>query len=355
MRHVTHFTRFATALFMAAALSAAAQSIVICTSCSWELAGNARFCSNCGTGRAQEPRQAAPANDANADATNRSDGVQPAGTPAVSAPPASPAAAAILQDIAWAREFRTGGNNAAAYAALANARALISLAPADAVSEDDRRFVFDGTEALRKDLRLSSPATCPACKGSGIMEIPTEVRGLAGTAPMAIPKQKETCKFCVGKGRIFRYQPAAIRSLMTAGEREYARVAQIAGYKLFPRSIVYMPDKFASELTRDQTNLLTKTTSAVCVSCAGFGREACASCEGTGIVKCPDKDCVNGIVRETPAPAANTPNARAGNVRSQPITPPSIIKRCDVCKGSAFIVCPPCGGSATAPCRRCAR
>jgi len=347
MKHILSLNRFAAVLSVAAVFTAAAQQLVICTGCSWELAGGARFCSNCGQGRdgervvpqvvANDDVQIAP--EPNADRSVRA---------------TSSNSQIIAQDIAWAREFRTGGNNAAAFAALANARAVISVSPADAVSEDDRRFIFDGSEALRKDLRLSSPAACPACKGTGIMEIPTEVRSLAGTTPMAIPRQKESCKFCAGKGRIFRYQPATIRSQMTAGEREYARVAQIAGYKLFPRSTVYMPDNLAAALTKDQTNLLSRTSVTVCASCAGFGHEACAPCTGIGIVKCPDKDCVNGIVKETPAPVVNN-NTRTGTVRAQPLNTQTITKRCDACKGAAFIACPACGGTSAVPCRRCNR
>jgi len=257
--------------------------------------------------------------------------------------------------MAWAREFRAAGDNAAAFAALANARAVISVSPADTISEDERRFVFDGTESLRRDLKLTSPAVCPVCKGTGIMEIPTEIRTLAGTAPLAAPKQKETCKFCAGRGRIFRYQPASIRSLMTAGEREYARVAQIAGYKLFPKSSVYMPEELSGMMTRDQTNLLAKTSVAVCASCAGFGLEACVPCTGIGVVKCPDKDCVNGVAKEPPAPPANTAGVRTGTVRTTTLNVSTVTKRCEVCRGAAFVACPACAGASAVPCRRCNR
>ena len=343
------FTVLATlTVLLATAFNAAAQSVITCASCSWELAADAKFCSHCGAevGGTRSPNAPTPATPVEQE------------TPAILEKVAPPAATAITQDITWAKEFRTANNNSAALAALANARGIVSVSPSGIVSEDDRRFIFDGIEALRKSLTLTSPAPCPVCKGTGQMETALETRVLAGTTPMSTPKKKEPCKFCNGAGTIHRYQVAAIKAQVAAGEREYARVAQIDGRKLFPRTTVYMPEILSASFSKDQTNLLARTVATVCATCAGFGLEACAACDGMGVVKCPDKNCVNGLVTPPPAtrPASATAsNSRGTTVKTQVLEVAPMPKRCDVCKGVSFIRCPTCGGMSTLPCKRCAR
>ena len=332
------------AVIISATFFAVADTILICKSCSWELAAEAKFCSHCGADVKQGARPPA------AGQTPPSKEISPAPPPAP--PPVSPATAAILRDIAWAKEFHAD-NSAAALAALGNAGAIVSVSPADAVSENDRRFIFDGIKTLRKNLTLSSPAPCAVCKGTGKMESATEIRTLVGTSPLAVPRKKETCEFCKGSGTIHRYQVQNIKAQVTAGEREYARIAQIDGRKLFPRSTIYMPENLSASFTKEQTNAISRAVTAVCAACAGFGLEACAACTGVGIIKCPEKNCVNGLI--TPPAAARTNVSGTGrNVNAQPIDSTPQPKRCDVCNGVSFIRCPTCSGMSTLPCRRCA-
>ncbi|MCL1909701.1 MAG: hypothetical protein FWG05_02060 [Kiritimatiellaeota bacterium] len=344
MHFSPHILRVFIAVVFAMTFNVAAQTIIICASCSWELAADAKFCSHCGAevGGTRSPNAPTPATPVEQE------------TPAILEKVAPPAATAITQDITWAKEFRTANNNSAALAALANARGIVSVSPSGIVSEDDRRFIFDGIEALRKSLTLTSPAPCPVCKGTGQMETALETRVLAGTTPMSTPKKKEPCKFCNGAGTIHRYQVAAIKAQVAAGEREYARVAQIDGRKLFPRSTVYMPEILSAAFTKDQTNLLARTSAAVCATCAGFGLEACAACDGMGVIKCPEKNCVNGLVKDPPATPSPASSSSRGTIRTQVIEVSPISKRCEVCNGVSFIRCPTCVGMSTLPCKRCA-
>ena len=329
---------------------ATAETISICASCSWELTTGAKFCSHCGA-EASGAKTTTAAQKAAADAIAVAEENAKTKEPPVPKTASEISSDAILQDSAWAKEFREKGDKSAALAALINARSITSITPASAIKEDDRRFVFDGIESLRQDLTQSTPVQCTVCGGTGRQDIAVNTHTLAGSTA-GINSVKETCKFCDGSGKIYRYQVSSIKILVAAGTREYERVAQIAGRKKFLRSEIFLPENLAIVLNANQSNLLNRVTSAACAACGGFGLEACVKCDGTGIVKCTEKTCVNGIIKDT---AATT--TTAGGVKSQTMDSLKLInsKRCPTCQGGSYIRCPTCVGKSVQTCKRCVK
>jgi Archaea-specific RecJ-like exonuclease, contains DnaJ-type Zn finger domain len=330
------------AAFFSVALGAAiAQNLAICPSCSWEAAPSAKFCSHCGadlkTGEGAKTQPAASAQFAENTAADVGDAAPEARTPF---------AAAMLEDIAWAKTFNTQNKSTAALASLANAGAVNAVAPADSLAEADRRLIFDGIASLRKAL-ITSPTQCHVCKGQGVCEVLVESQSLAGTVSAAALSKKETCKFCAGSGRLARVNTTAVKARVAEGEREFARTAQIAGRKRFGRGELYLPDALAAALTKEQTNTLVRAAAAACSTCSGFQLEACAVCDGTGIAKCPERNCANGVIKTAPSAAGASKNKTLESLKTQAEL------KCPTCGGLAYAHCAACGGGGVKACRRC--
>lgn len=319
---------------------AVAQHLIVCPACSHESSGG-NFCQHCGSPLST---------------TDASPVVLrvPETPPAEVETPTTPEAPAIDDDAA--RLVRDDLRAAAAYAlatpegaaralaALSNAKAVFAAFPSSAVTESERQRLHAGIVAARNAL-FTARIVCPRCNGKGLEDDIREFAALDGKS-VTMKAGRITCRRCGGEGNVAKIRSGSeLRSILAAGRQHFAETSLLAAR--VKSGNAWIAPELEAAATAKQQALLRRNSADPCPGCAGFGRSGCAVCNGTRLVKCPNRDCRNGRIENKPPTLAGANQSRIATAVGSRFTP------CPTCKGAGDVVCETCGGSGAAACATC--
>jgi len=316
-------------IFLACSLWAA--GLVICPKCGTEADGNATICAHCGAllpGGKVAP--VAPTN------TAASADKLPTTIPDI-------ALEAARQDKRLAGECLTNNRPAVAYSYYQNALALSRLIKREGMTADAGKSLAENVERCRNLLAYTT-RPCPTCNGSGTRSIQFHamVGDKSAQAGVSMPlSESGTCPTCNGRGVVSAGRSAnELRVLIAQGWRDFETRQQALGRVASGR--VWVPPELLSLLDVKARALIRTACPTPCPGCMGIGIQDCASCKGTGRLKCNHEGCVNGWI-----------TIKESNTMTSSKTAIARKEHCPVCQGSGFMPCPDCRGLGTAPCKIC--
>ena len=269
------------------------------------------------------------------------------------APAAAPAGtvdgAVIDREIAAVRQTAASGNAAMTIARARNTLALLDVGPESQRSQ--ARTLLDLITAAEKKIR-EKDEFCFACKGTGHRTY--VFSGMSGMIKQdATPQQG--CIVCGGKGRYAGMATTAdIVSTMAKAEQAFTRDQQARNWEEVGG--IWVPRGAPDTLSLLDRTALKKAAAAPCPNCHGFGRYGCATCLGSGKLKCSNAKCTMG---QEACPTckgkgyvATATTGRTGQ-RGCTACGKTGVATCSICQGRAFLECKKCTGRGEEICTVC--
>jgi len=306
---------------VALALDAGAIGL-ICPKCGFENSPTNEFCSHCRA--ALSPRQAD--GDAADTLPGNLDGAE-------TEEPYLPASL-VETEMTLGFKYQKDGRTDIARLFFENAAAL-ELLTDPGLKSNRPETIAQALKAYDQQQLVSRP--CPVCSGTGKRLF------TAGTLSGDVVRRRAggaICKVCKGAGTVTVPESVVERKYrMARARQEYDRIQQ--GRKLTKIGEAWLPAGYAAQLKVREQAALIRATAAPCPVCAGAGKVDCKTCRGMGLVKCPNHDCVDGMVTAT----RNAKRLGTGSADR--------LEVCPMCRGDGFIACSTCSGSGASACPRC--
>jgi len=240
----------------------------------------------------------------------------------------------LQKEIDLGRQYLGKGDPELARLFFKNAAALQSLTD----SRDDAPYSAQlaGFIKMCEKPRLSVKRTCHNCGGTGKMRM--KITSLKGEVSYQNVYGK-FCPECDGRGCVltsgtvddWKYRKGTAL-------REYGTIQQSRRY--IPQGDAWIPADFVDVLSVRQAVSLRRAVAPPCPACMGIGRMDCRKCNGTGGLKCPNRECVNGMVEvESGGQLTKTTIMRT--------------EKCETCHGTGFVSCGECNGGGSVLCSKC--
>ena len=314
-------------------------AVSICESCGWEFADDmARFCSHCGAARggghtAQsdiKPDYGPDLNDFGSENVSAESGKQEEYI-------IETARAAAVDDAKLGFEAMDSQAYAYAVLALKNAAALSQIHP-DVLSGKQRAKIYSGISKSLSQMTFGL-RTCPVCGGEGKRDHSYAMMdGQYGVMSGALP-----CSVCNGAKVITSHIPVSVLAA-SAGDAKMRFSAKMQALARVPLASAWIPAELDGKFPFAVMHRIAKATAEPCRLCFGTRRSDCPECNGTGYIKCPNKDCSNGKI--TVLDSDSTKNIK----RIESVHPN---KPCPACRGVGWIRCSECTGTGACTCREC--
>lgn len=312
--------------FAALALAVWAEGLVVCKACGREIKPGETVCAHCST--------AVPA----AKLAGDGEAIKPSASEDTRAVLARQAKAAMESSLRQARDLE-GQHAAVALGYYQNALSLMRLSEASKLPAGVSDALLAGNARTMRAL-LHGKNPCRKCNGTGKYQM--DLGRVMQKGGGVIAGDGVPCQACNGEGGVPGYRDISkVKMEVLQGRQEFERRQMAEGDVRVGRALV--PASLDKLLDNRSRAMVMTGIPVPCGECQLTGRQKCATCKGTGWVKCAYSGCVNGLFEEK-----RSSSSRVSKRLNEEQT-----KKCPKCGGLAEVPCVNCKGIGNVACSKC--
>jgi len=241
---------------------------------------------------------------------------------------------AVADEIALGIKHLEGKNEEVARLFFENAAALDLLTDPRIEYEHSDRILGLLKRCQEAGKRIRVP--CATCGGTG-KRVVRRQDSTGRETYRQLPGR--SCPKCSGRGFFL--------TRGTVSDRKFAKGRAAEDYAMIQQSRkavsvgnAWVPHAVADRLSDGQKAALKRSVASGCDECMGIGRADCRTCSGTGVLRCSNRKCLDGMVE--------TRQRRRG--AGSRITRR---EKCGICRGTGRIYCEKCLGKGNMLCDDC--